>query len=363
MLKDNEKVSIKQRFHKWSTRHRRIILVVSAILLVSLIATATCFALFINKPATKHANVATKRVATIKYYSPLTGEQVSSQDKTKLPVTAVMIENSLNARPQSGLKQAGVVFEAIAEGGITRFMAIYQQEKPSMIGPVRSIRLYDVEWAAAFDASIAHVGGSAAALNEVRNGSYRDIDEFFNSGSYWRASDRYAPHNVYTSSAKLDTLNTSKGYSTSTFTGFPRADGKMIAKPTATTINITISSATYNSVYTYNQTSNNYLRFQAGEAHLDREDGQITPKVIVAMYVSESTVLQDGYREDMATSGSGKAVIFQNGNAIEGTWTKASKASQIAFTDSSGNQIALDRGQTWIVALPNDGRGNATWAN
>jgi len=166
------------------------------------------------------------------------------------------------------------------------------QEKPKLIGPVRSLRLYDVEWVAAFDASIGHVGGSAAALREVRNGNYRDIDQFFNPGSYWRASDRYAPHNVYTNFSRLDALNKAKGYTTSKFTGFSRIDAEPVEVPDATSIDIKISGFLYDSHYTYNQKTNKYARNQAGEKHLDREDGQITPSVIVAMNVNETSVLK-----------------------------------------------------------------------
>ena len=100
------------------------------------------------------------------------------------PVTAIMIENSPDARPHSGLKQAEVVYEAIAEGGITRFLTLFQQHKPQLIGPVRSLRMYYVDWLAPYQASVAHVGGSHASLQEIRNGKYRDIDQFFNGSSY-----------------------------------------------------------------------------------------------------------------------------------------------------------------------------------
>jgi hypothetical protein len=271
-----------------------------------------------------------------------------------------MIENSPEARPQSGLKNSGVVFEAIAEGGITRFLVLYQQEKPSLIGPVRSLRRYDIDWLAAFNASIAHVGGSYYALKEIRNGNYRDLDQFFNDQSFWRSTDRWAPHNVYTSFKNLDALNKSKGYTSSKFTGFTRVDGQSNSKPTASTIDITISSDLFNSTYKYNAKTNNYTRYQAGALHLDREDGKITPSVVVAMHVNESSVFEDGWREKITTIGTGKAVIFQNGTATNVTWHKKSQASQITFTDSKGNDVPLVRGQTWIAAIPNDG-GGVTW--
>jgi hypothetical protein len=295
-----------------------------------------------------------------KFYSPLTGTLVKNEAATKQAVTAIMIENSPDARPQSGLKQAGVVFEAIAEGGITRFLTLHQQDKPQLIGPVRSLRMYYVDWLAPFNASVAHVGGSAAALAEVRNGSYRDIDQFFNANTYWRAADRYAPHNVYTSFERLDALNQAKGYNESTFTGFSRVDGKASDTPNASSVEVTISGPLYNSSYVYDKATNTYSRSQAGAAHLDREDGQITPSVVIAMKVDMTKVLEDGYRESIATTGSGEAIIFQNGTAQTVTWHKADRGTQLSFTDAAGKDVPLVRGQTWISAIPN-GSGAVSW--
>jgi hypothetical protein len=294
------------------------------------------------------------------YYSPLTGDKVADEAATKQAVTAIIIENSPDARPQSGLKQSGVVYEAIAEGGITRFLTLHQQDKPQLIGPVRSLRPYYVDWLAPYNASVAHVGGSAVALAEIRNGSYRDIDQFFNGGSYWRSTDRYAPHNVYTSFERLDALNASKGYTTSSFTGFSRVDGKPAEVPTATSISIGISGPLYNSTYAYDKASNTYLRSQAGEPHLDREDGQIAPSVVIALKVDMSRIFEDGYRENITTIGSGGAVIFQNGVAQEVTWHKPDRNTGITFTDAEGKDVPLVRGQTWIAAVPN-GTGSVTW--
>ncbi|OIP85844.1 hypothetical protein AUK57_03095 [Candidatus Saccharibacteria bacterium CG2_30_41_52] len=346
-------------------RHYKLVLVISGIVIVGSAAavvhtiTTQKPTSAIDKPIVKVVEKP-KPVVPTKYYSPLTGKLVANETATKQPVTGVMIENSPDARPQSGLKDSGVVFEAIAEGGITRFLVLYQAEKPQLIGPVRSLRLYDVDWLAAFNSSIAHVGGSLFALNEIRNGSYRDIDQFFNPNSYWRASDRYAPHNVYTSFANLDALNKSKGYTSSSFTGFTRVDGKASTKPTATNIDITISSYLYNSNYIYNAKTNTYARSQAGAPHTDRESGQITPSVVITMRVNETTELQDGYREAITTIGSGNATIFQNGTATAVTWHKTSKTSQITFKNAAGKDVPLVSGQTWIAAVSNDG-GDVTW--
>lgn len=346
----------------WFRRHKKLAIILG-VTLVLLIAggTATALSLVNQKPAEKPVPVKTAAVAkpTPKFYSILTGNLVKDQAATTQPVTAVMIENSPDARPQSGLKDSGVVFEAIAEGGITRFLAIYQQEKPALIGPVRSVRMYFVDWVAAFNASVAHIGGSQAALKEVRGGNYRDIDQFFNGPYYYRASDRYAPHNVYTTSEKLDALNAAKGYTASTFTGFTRKDSKASTTPNATSITVDISSAPYDSTYTYNVTTNSYDRSVGGAPHIDRESGQISPRVVVVMTIAERTVLEDGYREQIDTIGSGKAVIFQDGTAQEVTWIKKSKADQIVFVDAAGADVPLARGQTWLTSVPLD--GGATW--
>lgn len=356
----NSKPKLWVHLKQWVRTHRTLSLIIAGLILV-LAAGITTYAILSQKPeaATPAPVAKPKPKPEPKYYSPLTGLLVANEAATKQPVTAIMIENSPDSRPQSGLKQSGVVYEAVAEGGITRFLTLHQQDKPQIIGPVRSIRPYYVDWLAAYNASVAHVGGSPAALDEVRNGSYRDIDQFFNAGSYWRSTDRYAPHNVYTSFEKLDALNAQKGFTESHFTGFTRIDGKPREAPDATSVTINISSALYNTSYTYDKASNTYPRSQAGAPHLDREDGQIAPSVVVAMKVARNPAMEDGHHETITTIGSGEAIIFQNGIAQTVTWTKKDKTSQITFADATGKDVPLVRGQTWIAAVP--ATGSVSW--
>jgi hypothetical protein len=358
-----EFIDIGPKSPNWFRRHKKLAIILGVVVvLLAGAGTATALYFANKKPATVAPAKVVKPIVkppAPKFYSPLTGNQVTDEASTKQAVTAVMIENSPNARPQSGLKEAGVVFEAIAEGGITRFAVLYQQEKPGLIGPVRSVRMYFVDWLAAFNASIAHVGGSLAALNEVRNGNYRDIDEFFNGNSYYRSTDRYAPHNVYTTATRLDALNASKGYTSSTFTGFTRKDSVAVTTPTATAISVDISSNLYDSSYAYNATTNTYDRSEGGAPHLDRELGQISPRVVIVMKIPERTVLEDGYREQIDAIGSGEATIFQDGTVQKVTWTKKSMLDQITFTDAEGKDVPLARGQTWLTSVPED--GGVTW--
>lgn len=333
--------------------------IIFAVALVFIVGVGVGLLWFINNQ--KGADIASIKAAKVekKYYSPLNGVQVADEAATKRAVTAVMIENSPDARPQSGLAEADVVFEAVAEGGITRFIALYQNARPSLVGPVRSLRPYYADWAAAFDPSVAHVGGSPEALTMIRSGNYGvDIDQFFNGSYYWRATDRAAPHNVYTNFDKLDALNTAKGHTSSTFTFAPRTNEKAVATPDASQINIDVSTGIFAVSYTYNSKTNSYDRKEGGVAHLDREKGQISPKVVVALKTAIS-LSSDGSHMSITTSGSGTAYVFQNGTVVEGTWSKDGPKGQLFIKDINGQEIKLVRGQTWITTVGNE--RNVSW--
>ncbi len=293
-----------------------------------------------------------------KIYSPLTGAEVN-EEQAKRPLTAIMIENAPEARPQSGLNEAGVVFEAIAEGGITRFATIYQESTPTDIGPVRSLRPYYLDWLRPFDATVAHVGGSKKALGMVRDGSWRDMDQFANGKSFRRIKERKAPHNVYTTFGDIDAYNQAKNYSVAEFPGFARKDDAPSLTPNASSVKLNVSSAKYNSTLTYNPVENNYSRAQGGEAHLDKSGAQIKPKVVIALISKYSIVQEDGSRSAYQTVGSGEAIIFQDGLATPATWTKSDQKSQIKLTDVGGTEIKLNRGQTWFTILGS--RDKASW--
>ncbi len=279
--------------------------------------------------------------------SHLTGVQVNPE-YNQLPVTGIMIENSPDARPQSGLNQAGVVFEAVAEGGITRFLTLWQEAQPDYVGPVRSVRPYYVDWLEGFDAAIAHVGGSPAGLAKVRSDGVLDLDQFYNGGSYQRVSNRYAPHNVYTSLGSLIALQKSKGKTGSSFTGFARKAEKAVTPATAKTVDFAISAPLYNPHYDYDATTNSYKRSEGGLPHTDERSGQqITPKVVIALIMGQADD-PDGVHTAYSTIGSGEMFVFQDGIVTHGTWAKGSSKQQFTFTDDGGAVIKLNPGQTWI---------------
>lgn len=346
--------------HKGNHKHELILICIALIILTA--AGATSFLVLQRyQPAVVQfpVPIVHKKPVPTTVPSTLTGLPVDPSVNDR-PVTAVMIENSIDARPQSGLDQAGVVFEALAEGGVTRFMALYQDTQPDYLGPVRSARPYYIEWLLGFDASYAHVGGSPDGLNDITTWNVKDLNQFYNAGAYERISSRYAPHNVYTSIAQLNQLEAAKGYGKSNYTGFVRKAKEEPSKtPNATNINIDFSGPYYDTHYDYDAATNTYKRSEDGAAHMElNKDGtqvQIAPKVVVAMIVSRQNGELDSsgaYYSDYAAIGSGQVLVFQDGIVTTGTWSKTSNTSQITFADASGKPLALNPGQTWIAATP-----------
>ena len=282
--------------------------------------------------------------------SKLTGLPVPREYNDRV-VIGVTIENSPNARPQSGLKEAGVVYEAVAEGGITRFLAVYQDTEPDYVGPVRSARAYFLRWVLPYEAGYAHVGGSPEALAEIPVLGVRDLDQFSSSGAFQRVATRYAPHNVYTGIPQLRTAAHEKGWLTSEFEGFLRTEDENPSSPediTAGNVNLAISSALYNVAYTYDPATNSYLRHQGGTPHMDeRAATQITPKVVIAI-VTDKGFAPNGVHSTYRTTGSGTMFVFQNGTVEQGTWEKANDTAQFTFTNQEGDPLRLIPGQTWI---------------
>ena len=329
-----------------------------------------------------------------KYYSHLTGLPVADEAAISTPTYCVQTPNGTDgARPQAGLNEAGVIFEAIAEAGITRFAAIYQNPSAAVIGPIRSLRLYYLQWDTPFDCTIVHAGGADDAIAAVRAGGYKDLSENY----YYMYRGTYGArrwNNLFTTADYLRKVNEDWGFGGSNVTGFKRmtpADSLKarvdagvkeklsIAEPSLSNTSIIVATVpsiavrfgytgSFNVNYNYDVASNTYLRsYESGETHgiydcpaenlgeRNPEDvcnmKQLAPSVVVAMMVEEKRAW-DGYHEDITTIGSGTVYIFQNGGVIVGTWNKASVGEQIKFFDGSGAEVALAPGQTIVEAVP-----------
>jgi len=278
--------------------------------------------------------------------SQLTGIKVA-KDLADRPVLGIVIENSEQARPQTGLGAAGIVFETVAEGGITRYLALYQENMPTVVGPVRSLRPYFVDWALGFDASVAHVGGSPEALAMADRLDLKNLDQFKHSGPYYRDPARDAPHNVYARTADLRDLQQRLGYGKSNFDTIPRKNDAPSQNPTAPNITINFSGAQFVAEFRYQSSSNTYQRYLAGELHVDKATNQpITVKNVVVMKMSGNDIL---------AIGNGDAFVFLDGQVIQAHWQQSDHNSRVQIVDNNDKEIPLNRGSTWFAVVPKSG--------
>jgi hypothetical protein len=291
--------------------------------------------------------------------APLTGRMVGPAVAARHPI-AVMIDDLGPARPQSGLSSASVVWQAPAEGGIPRYMAIFQETIPTLIGPVRSSRYYYIAWAAEWRAAYAHAGGSPQAMTTLRvQGAGQlvyNADEFTHAGSFFRITTRFAPHNLYTTGAKLRSLAGRLGAKDQTYSAVWHfaPDAPLAQRPYGGTITVGYPANLIK--YAYDRTTNTYLRTVTGETKQTDAANKvrIAPKNVIVMRMTFGP-LNDGHpnkkRLEADVVGSGKAWIFTNGRMIAGTWKKASLTKPTLFYDRSGNPVTLTIGQTFIQVL------------
>jgi hypothetical protein len=290
---------------------------------------------------------------------PLTGRLVTPDVAMRHPI-AVMIDDLGPARPQSGLSSASIVWQAPAEGGIPRYMAIFQETMPTSIGPVRSSRYYYIAWAAEWRSVYAHAGGSPQALDTLRakgSGQYvYNVDEFRYAATFHRITTRFAPHNLYTSGAKLTALEKGLGAKPQVYTPVWHfaPDAPLDQRPYGGTISVGYPDNAIK--YTYDRDTNTYLRSVTGEKkETDAGTGaRIAPKNVIVMRMSFGP-LNDGHpakhRLEADVVGSGTAWISTNGRTIKGTWKKTSILKPTLFFDGQGNPVTLTAGQTFVQVL------------
>lgn len=294
--------------------------------------------------------------------APLTGLPISPEAAIRLPI-AVMIDDHSLARPQSGFNAASIVWHAPAEGGVPRYMLVFQEQVPDDVGPVRSARQYYVEWAAEYGAMYVHHGGSSQALETLRaRGSGQwvwNADGFRWLGQYlWRSGDRFAPHNVYTDGQHLRDLARRLGGEDGPVDGAWtfRAPADPRLRPDGGKITVTYP---YESItYRYDATTNRYERFINGakRPQVDHADGEVvapTNVVILRMAFGLLSNSPNNHgRLEAHNVGTGVAWISTNGRTVQGTWSKASKTAPTLLFGPGGDPIRLTRGQTFVQVLP-----------
>ncbi len=284
----------------------------------------------------------------------LDGRLVSAKLATRRPL-AIMIENYPNARPQSGLGSASAVYEAVTEGGITRFMAVFGPTIPTKVGPVRSARTYYLDWALEYDAGYAHVGGNIDALDLIPELGIKNLDQFvLGTKAYQRfpQAGKATEHTMYAYPEKLLAIADSLFGTEQKWTG-PKFKTPFAKehRPTSQTITINFSSPTYQVVWSYDPETNSYLRSLAGSLHKDALTGEAVraDNIFIQEVKAEPTLTRINETGlTMTTVGSGKAQVFQDGKRIEATWNKTSRSAPTIFSDLSGTEIQRNPGTSWF---------------
>ncbi len=285
---------------------------------------------------------------------PLTGLEASSAEEVAgTRIVAVKIENSPAARPQTNLDRADVVYEALTEGGITRFNAFYHSDTPDEIGPVRSARPSDVLLVPQYAALFANSGANQAVLGRMRSAGIENMDHGSTGAAYWRVRGRAAPHNLAVDIARVREAAAARGYSAAQrldgLAFAPSVDPDLAAPPT-TDINIPFSPQ--NRVeWSYSAEENAYLRTNNGQRHADRVSGeQYRARNVVVMWTQTSGGGPGGTLE-ISLVGSNRVSIFRDGVRIDGTW-EAEADKPPVFRDAEGRIVRLAPGQTWFQVVP-----------
>lgn len=302
---------------------------------------------------------------------------------------AVMIENSEEARPQSGISRADIVYEALAEGWITRMMAVFYCNTPFeniTVAPVRSARTYFVDWVSEYDALYTHVGGAnmiggneavtdprVDALGQIDRYGIKDMDQFgIGFPDCYRNPDRLdhpvaTEHTMVCFSDNLYKIGEKRGWTNvdkrgtawdKNFTKWSfKEDEKEENRGEIKTIKLVFSEGyeKYNVSWDFDKVNNVYKRINGGIPHLDLETKeQLTAKNVVVQLTKLVGVVDDLGHLLYVTIGSGKALIFQDGNVTVGTWTKKTRVSRTMYYDSTGQEIKFNKGLTWIEILANE---------
>jgi hypothetical protein len=263
----------------------------------------------------------------------------------------IVIDNHPDARPNYGISEAGLVYEAKVEGNITRYLAFFATDKKiEKIGPVRSARPYFLDWVEEFSSLFVHCGGSPEALARVAKDNIFDLNEFYNADTFWRGEKKQAPHNIYTSSEKLNNFLENKSADEGKFISWKFRDREIIIedqdiKP----INVDFGLEGFSVTWNYDIIKEKYSRYVDNEQQFDGNGASILADNIILHY-SESEVLDEKLRLKIKTLGEGEAVICFRGICEAGVWKKDKESSRTRYYIDD-KEVEFVPGVTWVEVV------------
>ncbi|MGN7478305.1 DUF3048 domain-containing protein [Solibacillus silvestris] len=288
------------------------------------------------------------------FITPFTGERVA-EEITARPILAT-INNHPQARPQSGLAQADVVYEMLAEGDVTRFLALYQSEIPESIGPIRSARSYFIDIAKGLDAFYIAHGYSPEAKSMLEQKVVENINGMHYDGTYFkRSSERKAPHNSYISGenvqAGAEKVGASLLYQKKVSYPFYEAEDNVKIGIMANEILMKYNnSGSFNSQYVYNAETKQYKRYSANVETIDYATNESIELANILFFEMPHRIIDNVGRRDITITGGGNAYIAQAGMVREIKWKNAD--GLLIAIEEDGSEVKLVQGKTWIHFVP-----------
>ena len=289
---------------------------------------------------------------------PLTGEAPPSSVDVERPAIAVKVENSPEARPQSGLEEADIVIEEVVEGGITRFMTIYHCGDAERLGPVRSARFDDANIMKPFARAMAYAGSNDIVDKELAKNDVISILEEESDALFRDPAGSTDVHSLFTKTedirAEIEDEELARPASDLFTHGADIPDGLKAKKARSVTINFNASNT-----IEYKWSNKGWQRFEAGVPFMSATGGQITtPNVIIQeVEVNNSKTIFDSVGNpspELTLDGSGRAVLFRDGRAIVGEWTTPERGEAPTFKTNSGEEFVFAPGQIWWELVPSD---------
>jgi hypothetical protein len=327
----------------WWTRHKAVISVAAVVVLAGLVAGVLLVLRGGGKAKLASATPSsTPTVAQLR--SPFTGEPVRSLDR----VLAVKIDNIVNARPQTGLTHADIVYSLPVEGGLSRFLAVFSSDYPRVIGPVRSAREDDLELLRQFGRPAFAYSGATATLLPYIHRTARIVDLYSGiTRGYFRDNNRIAPYNLYAHTRQLlqQAPHASKARDIGFRFGPPPSGGKA-------TRSASVSYPAASFTFTWSPARNRWLVSMDGARAVTTDGGRLAPATVVIQYttVRTSRFLEYGKPPPYAESvGSGTALVLRDGKEWTTHWSRPSANGGTTFTTASGQRMTFAPGQVWVV--------------
>jgi len=279
---------------------------------------------------------------------PLTGLPISDAAAAARVALVVKIDNHPDARPQSGLNQADIVFEENVEH-LTRFAAVFQTNEPDPVGPIRSGRTQDVELLGSLNKPIFAWSGGNPGVTKAINGSDFVVANVqtnarAESQSY-RARDRTAPHNLYAQGSGLFTM-APEGATPPPQQFAYRQAGAASVGDASNGVDLKMDGVDVS--WKYDAGSASYLRFQSGKAHNDAALGQVDATNVVVLVVDYVPSPVDRNSPEAQTTGTGEVYAFSDGKVVHGTWTRNDRLVPYTLTADDGSPMLLTPGRTWV---------------